>query len=109
MSALSVDLMDKELRAIGFNHSATEVLCQKKAHERAPLTDSGLELFFFEITQLTSTLYPHAVGHYLGLNVHDTTFISRNADLAAGNVVTVEPGVYVPDSDKFPARYSFLQ
>ena len=83
--------------------------CAKKKHERAPLTDSRLELFFSIFTQLTSTLYPHAVGHYLGLNVHDTTFISRNADLAAGNVVTVEPGVYVPDSNKFPARYFFYQ
>lgn len=35
---------------------------------------------------------PHHVGHYLGLDVHDTESISRKINLLAGMVVTVEPG-----------------
>ena len=41
-------------------------------------------------------LYPHHLGHYLGMDTHDTMLINRNTLLAPGMVVTIEPGVYVP-------------
>lgn len=37
---------------------------------------------------------PHAASHHLGLNVHDPADYDR--PLEAGNVITVEPGIYVP-------------
>ena len=42
--------------------------------------------------------FNHSLGHGLGLQVHELPRVSsRSADvLRAGNVVTVEPGVYVP-------------
>ncbi|HNV85518.1 MAG TPA: Xaa-Pro peptidase family protein [Candidatus Omnitrophota bacterium] len=42
--------------------------------------------------------FTHSTGHGLGLDVHESTRISpRSEILKAGNVVTVEPGLYYPD------------
>ena len=38
--------------------------------------------------------YIHGIGHQLGLDVHDST---PDGPLKAGMVVTIEPGVYLPD------------
>eukprot|EP00842_Homolaphlyctis_polyrhiza_P003567 jgi/Hompol1/4210/HPOL_003517-RA len=48
------------------------------------------------------TLYPHHLGHWLGMDVHDTASISRNTVLKEGMVVTIEPGIYIPDSPLYP-------
>ncbi len=43
--------------------------------------------------------FGHSLGHGVGLDIHESpTLSSRNTEpLAVNNVVTVEPGIYIPD------------
>ena len=40
-----------------------------------------------------STYFFHGTSHYLGLDVHDA---GNHGKLAPGNIITVEPGIYIP-------------
>ncbi|ORY61602.1 peptidase M24, structural domain-containing protein [Pseudomassariella vexata] len=53
-------------------------------------------------------LFPHHVGHYIGLDVHDVPGYSRGITLREGHCVTVEPGIYVPDDERFPKHFRGL-
>jgi Xaa-Pro aminopeptidase len=41
-----------------------------------------------------SIYFMHGTSHYLGLDVHD---IGTYGKLSAGNIITVEPGIYIPE------------
>lgn len=59
-----------------------------------------------ELVQEAHKLCPHHVGHYLGMDVHDTPLIPRSLRLAPGCVLTVEPGIYIPESNtKVAAKF----
>ena len=51
----------------------------------------------------------HGVSHMLGMDVHDCAQAKRDVymgPLAAGMVITIEPGLYIqPDDEKFPAEF----
>lgn len=50
-------------------------------------------------------LYPHYIGHNLGLDVHDITQPPRYTKLLPGQIITIEPGVYVPNDERFPKHF----
>ncbi|GMM33336.1 aminopeptidase [Saccharomycopsis crataegensis] len=60
------------------------------------------DLKYWDVTKL----YPHYVGHNLGLDVHDIPSYSRSAPLIENQVITIEPGVYFPLNDtSLPSYY----
>lgn len=62
---------------------------QAHAHAEAVLTEGGF-----------AGRMGHALGHSVGIDIHEGPNLSsaNSAPLRAGNVVTVEPGIYVPGS-----------
>jgi Xaa-Pro aminopeptidase len=52
--------------------------------------------------------FGHGLGHGVGIEVHEAPRLSQRSqdDLVAGNIVTVEPGVYLPG--KFGVRIEDL-
>ncbi|MCH7541216.1 aminopeptidase P family protein [Patescibacteria group bacterium] len=42
--------------------------------------------------------YRHSLGHGVGLEVHELPYIntSRKSRLESGNIITIEPGIYIP-------------
>ena len=39
-------------------------------------------------------MMPHSIGHFLGLDVHDTPSLGKNFKLPKNCVITIEPGLY---------------
>lgn len=65
-----------------------------------------LKALGFEVTASTlDQLFPHHVGHYIGLDVHDCPGYSRRELLRPGHCITIEPGVYVPNDERWPAQF----
>lgn len=65
-----------------------------------------LKALGFEVTASTlDHLFPHHVGHYIGLDVHDCPGYSRRELLRPGHCITIEPGVYVPNDERWPAHF----
>lgn len=59
-------------------------------------------------SQAYRRFYLHSTSHWLGLDVHDVGRYRLDGEprpLEAGMVVTVEPGLYIPDADDIPAAY----
>ncbi|KAI4822140.1 hypothetical protein KUCAC02_007702 [Chaenocephalus aceratus] len=52
---------------------------------------------------------PHHIGHYLGMDVHDTPELSRSQPLQPGMAITIEPGLYIAeDNDQVPKRFPWI-
>lgn len=52
-----------------------------------------------ESLRVTRQLFPHALGHYVGADVHDCKEAVTSLPLLPGTTLTIEPGAYIaPDS-----------
>ena len=52
--------------------------------------------------------YMHRIGHFLGMDTHDVGSMREARDwrsLQPGMVLTIEPGIYVPDEDGVDGRF----
>ncbi|KAK7097129.1 hypothetical protein V1264_004150 [Littorina saxatilis] len=83
-------------------HSLDDVYRQMLALLGMQLQELGIiprDASASEVIKKARQLCPHHVGHYLGMDVHDSSEVSRNVKLEPGMVITVEPGVYVQSDD----------
>ena len=77
-----------------------DVQTRAKAMVRAGVT--GAEVHDFAAGAIADAGYGdcfgHGLGHGVGIDIHELPVLSPRADapLVAGNVVTVEPGIYLP-------------
>lgn len=63
-----------------------------------------IEYYFVELKELglvktiedVKKYYMHSIGHSLGLDTHDEGLL-RDEPLVAGNIITMEPGLYIPE------------
>lgn len=56
-------------------------------------------------SRIYDELNPTSIGHYLGMDVHDSSKISVDRSLKPGVVITIEPGIYIPSSFDSANRY----
>ncbi|OQC72641.1 MAG: Xaa-Pro aminopeptidase [Candidatus Cloacimonetes bacterium ADurb.Bin003] len=59
------------------------------------LAKGAIELGLIEHEEDIKKYYMHSISHFLGMDTHDVG--GRNAVLEIGNVITVEPGLYIPE------------
>ncbi len=64
-----------------------------KAAQRI-VADGLIKLGITKTAEESRRYFPHGTSHYLGLDVHDR---GNYGPLKAGNVITVEPGIYIPE------------
>ena len=60
--------------------------------------------------ELYKKYYPHGIGHWMGIDVHDQAPYKykngKEIPLKSGMVLTIEPGIYIDENDKdVPKKY----
>ncbi|MCJ1461597.1 hypothetical protein MMC07_000194 [Pseudocyphellaria aurata] len=72
------------------------------------LKDHLVQLGFDMSGRELEALFPHHLGHYIGLDVHDTPGQSRKTFLQTGQCEKQNSGLYIPDSPSYPAHFRGL-
>lgn len=61
---------------------------------RDVIAEGLLKLGIIKTKDEVSKYYPHGLGHHIGLDVHDRGTYQK---LKKGMVITIEPGIYIPE------------
>ncbi len=90
------------------HETATKVLCEGLS--KMKIIKASPQSIFKKM--LYRPFFPHGTSHWIGHDVHDTgVYVSgsdtpKSVKLVAGNVLTVEPGLYFRSDDRrVPAKY----
>ncbi len=89
LQTLSEKLLTEGMVALGILEGDVDALMEEKKHKQ---------------------YYPHGIGHWLGIDVHDPCpYSDENGEeilFAEGMVLTIEPGIYLPQDDEtIPEKY----
>jgi intermediate cleaving peptidase 55 len=75
----------------------------------ASALEDGLKSLGFDVSgNAMDKLFPHHVGHFIGLDVHDAPGYSRTGLLRQNQCITIEPGIYVSDDERWPHHFRGL-
>ncbi len=66
------------------------------------ITDSLIALGIIKERYHVQRYFMHGTSHYLGLDVHDP---GLHGTLQPGNVITVEPGIYIPEGSECDPKW----
>lgn len=70
-------------------------LADINADSRALLAEEMMKIQLIQSADEVTKYYMHGIGHFLGMDTHDLG--GRDAVLEVGNVITIEPGIYIPE------------
>ena len=89
LQALSERLLTEAMISVGILKGHVKELMDEKAHKK---------------------YYPHGIGHWMGIDVHDPCPYSDDKAeeilFAEGMILTIEPGIYLPEEDAaVPEKY----
>ncbi|RLN89822.1 hypothetical protein BBJ28_00021591 [Nothophytophthora sp. Chile5] len=95
---LSAQIQAKQSISLNQLHDYSVELMLERMHELNILKVGGGQYSRSAMREFQK-YNPTHIGHYLGMDTHDTPHVTRGAPLVPGMVVTVEPGIYLPKND----------
>ncbi|KIK55353.1 hypothetical protein GYMLUDRAFT_231086 [Collybiopsis luxurians FD-317 M1] len=99
-------VLSAQKAVVAMCHEGSHVTLYELHRKSCELLRQELRQLGFDLHQGDlERLYPHFIGHPIGIDLHESDGSSRMANLKEGMVVTVEPGIYVPPSPAFPKHY----